>query len=124
MQLGMAPPGRFTGFVVGVKLLANIAVLPYEYFFGYDWNFLSSSFAVGATFNYFTMSEEGIEFTDQGLVLGALIGQIELAKITLPNRKLFSSFSIYTEGQLWFISSDVSGGVEARIAFGLRTNIF
>ncbi len=124
LQLGMAPPGRFNGFVIGTKILANIAVLPYEYFFGYDWNFLSSSFAVGATFNYFTMSEEEISFTDQGLVLGALIGQIELVKVTLPDRKLFTSFSLYTEGQLWFISSDVSGGVEARIAFGLRTNIF
>jgi hypothetical protein len=124
MQLGMAPPGRFNGFVVGVKLLANIAVLPYEYFFGHDWSFLSSSLAVGATFNYFTMSEEEITFTAQGLVLGAIIGQIELIKITIPDRKLFSSFSLYTEGQLWFISSDVSGGVEARMAFGLRTNIF
>ncbi|MCK5198638.1 MAG: hypothetical protein KAR21_09820 [Spirochaetales bacterium] len=70
------------------------------------------------------MSEEEISFTDQGLVLGAIIGQIELIKVTIPDRKLFSSFSLYTEGQLWFISSDVSGGVEGRIAFGLRTNIF
>lgn len=124
LQLGMAPPGRFNGFVIGTKLLANIAVLPYEYFFGYDWSNFSSSFAVGATFNYFTMSEEEINFTEQGLVLGALIGQIELIKLTLPDRKLFTSFALYTEGQLWFISSDVSGGVEARIAFGLRTNIF
>ena len=93
-------------------------------FFGYDWSFLSSSLAVGAVFNYFTMTEDQLSFSGDGLVLGALIGQIELAKIEFPGRTLFSSVSIYTEGQLWFISSDVSGGVEGRIAFGLRTNVF
>jgi len=123
-QFGFAPPGRFTGAVAGVKLLANLAVLPYEYLFGYDWSFLSSSLAVGATFNYFSMSEGEVSFGDEALVLGALLAQIELVKAENPKWKMFSSFSIYTEGQLWFISSDIDGGVEGRVAFGLRSDIF
>ena len=122
---GAAPPGRFTGMTLGVKLLANIAVLPWEYFFGYDFRNFSSSAAVGTTFEYFSMpEEEGALFGEDGLVLGALIAQAELVKYEIPEWTTFGSFSFYTEYQLWFISSDVDAGVESRISFGLRTDVF
>lgn len=124
LQLGTAPVGRFSGLVIGAKLLANVAVLPYGYFFGANWDFLSSSIAVGANFSYFTMSEDSIAFTSDGLVLGSIIGQLVLARVQVPGWKLFNSFSLYTEAQLWFISSDIAAGTVTRIAFGLRTEVF
>ncbi len=119
---GKAPPGRFNGNVFGVKLLANVATLPYGYFFGPDWNFLSSSVALGAAFEYFTMTEGDTE--ENGLVLGAAILQLELLKFSLDHRTFLNGLSAYLENQFWFISSDIQGGIEYRLALGLRANIF
>ncbi len=127
VQVGMAPPGRFSGFVVGAKLLANIALLPYSVL-TQDLAFLSSSLAIGATFSYFTMSEGTISFGNEGLVLAAVIGQLEIARFDLDRLGLdwpvLKALSLYAEGQLWFISSDVQGGVASRLAFGIRSDIF
>jgi hypothetical protein len=42
--------------------------------------------------------------------------------------KMFRTFSLYTEGQLWFIPSDVSSADIAtlvpQISFGLRAYVF
>ena len=119
-QIGAAPVGRFSGLVLGAKLLANIVQIPFSYFFGPDWSFFSMSLSVGANFSYFTMSDDEIKFTDEGLVLGALIGQYEFAKFDIAKWKAFMSYSFYTEGQLWFVSSDIQGGLVPRIAFGMR----
>jgi hypothetical protein len=121
--LGNSPPGRFSGTVFGAKLLANIAVLPYGFFFGPDWNFLSSSVAIGANFAYFNMAE-GQDIEAEGLVLAAVIGQIELARFEIEKWKVFNAFSLYVEGQLWFISSDIEGGALFKLAFGLRSEVF
>lgn len=121
--VGTSPPGRFTGVIMGAKLLANIAVLPYGFFFGPDWNWLSSSLAVGADFTFFNMAEEGQTETT-GLVLGAVIGQIELARIEVQKWKIFNAFSFYIEGQVWFISSDIEGGIAPKLAFGVRSEVF
>ena len=83
----MSPEGRFDGTVFGLKLLANIASLPYGYFFGPDFDFLSSSVAVGSAFEYFSMSDSSSD--QSGLVLGALVGQIELLKIELESPAVF-----------------------------------
>jgi hypothetical protein len=124
-QAGIAPSGgRFDGYVLGAKLLANIVAIPYSYFFGPSLNFLSSSIAVGATFNYFTMTDTADTEKSEGLVLGAVIGQIELARFDIHHWRMFNSFSIYTEGQVWFISSDIDAGALFKMAFGLRTEIF
>jgi len=123
VQVGMSPPGRFSGLVLGAKLLANIATLPFGYFFGPSWDFFSMSLAVGATFAYFTMSQDSIAFTDQGMVLGGVVAQIELARLQIPRWRAFSSYALYSEYQLWFISSDVQAGTESRVAFGLRVGL-
>ncbi|MDA3809041.1 MAG: Ig-like domain-containing protein [Spirochaetaceae bacterium] len=123
-QVGLAPPGRFTGIVFGAKLLATIVDLPFSYFFGYDWDFFSMSVAVGANFNYYTMSEDGYYFTNEGVVLGSVLLQYEFAKFELKNLKVFNSYSFYVEGALWFISSDIEAGVVPTLSFGARIGIF
>jgi hypothetical protein len=122
--IGNSPSGgRFSGMVLGAKLLANIATLPYGYFFGPDWNFLSSSVAIGANFSYFTMEpEEGSDTS--AIVLGAVVAQVELARFEIAQWNIFNAFSAYIEGQLWFISSDVEGGIKPKLAFGVRSEVF
>ena len=119
---GSSPEGRFNGQVFGVKLLANVATLPYGYFFGPDWDFVSSSLALGSAFEYFTMTESPEE--ESGLVLGALIAQLELIKVKIPTMNTFNTYSLYIENQLWFISSDVEGGLENRVSLGVRVRVF
>ena len=123
-QIGMSPPGRFDGLVIGGKLLANIVDIPFSYFFGYDWEFFSMSVAVGANFNYFTMSEDSIEFTDKGVVLGSVLTQFEFAKFELKDLKMLNMYSLYAEAALWFISSDVQAGVVPTYSIGARMGIF
>ena len=120
---GSAPEGRFNGKVAGLKLLANVASLPWEYFFGYDFERFSSSFAVGTTFQYFTM-ENSPSPDASSIMLGAMLAQAELVKFNKPEWNKFSSFSLYMEMQLWVISSDVEAGLAPRVALGVRTNVF
>jgi hypothetical protein len=122
-QIGSAPPGRFSGLVLGGKLLANVARLPFSSFLGPDFSFLSGSAAVGANFSYFTMSEDRIGFTEEGLVLGGVVGQVEFPIFQVESWRAFNAYSFYTEGQLWFISSDIQGGVETKLSFGVRVQL-
>jgi hypothetical protein len=123
LQAGMSPPGRFHGLVLGAKLLANIATLPFSYLFGPSWDFFSMSLAVGANFSYFTMSEGSVVFTDAGVVLAGMVAQLEFARFKVPNWRMASTYGLYTEYQLWFISSDVEAGTASRLSFGLRIGL-
>jgi hypothetical protein len=123
VQVGMSPPGRFYGLVLGAKLLANIATLPFSYLFGPSWDFFSMSLAVGANFSYFTMSEGSVAFTDAGLVLGGMVAQLEFARFKISGWRMASTYGLYAEYQLWFISSDVEAGTASRVAFGLRIGL-
>jgi hypothetical protein len=110
--------------VMGIKILANVGHLPFSYFFGHDWEWLSASFAIGADFTRFNETNSG-----RAQVLSALLGQIEFPRVTLPNVKRFRTFSLYTEGSLWFIPTDVSGTISIQnlvpqIAEGIRLNVF
>ena len=126
VQIGAAPTGRFSGFVLGARLIANLALLPFS-ILTQDLAFLSSSFAIGAAFSYFTMTDS-ITLAGDGLVLGAVIGQIEIIRLDLERIGLripvFKAISLYTEMQLWFISSDVEGGIAPKLSFGMRSEIF
>jgi len=123
VQIGMSPPGRFSGLVLGAKLLANVANLPFGYLFGPSWDFFSMSLAVGANFSYFTMSQDTVAFTDAGLVLGGMVAQLEFARFQIASWRLLNTYALYTEYQLWFISSDVEAGTASRISFGLRLGL-
>ena len=124
VETGIAPPGRFSGAVIGGKLLANIATVPYSFIFGPDWQNFSLSAAVGAKFSYFTMSDSGISFSTPGVILGSVLGQVELIKYRVPDLSMFNTYSLYAEGSLWFISSDVQAGVVPRYSIGARIGIF
>ena len=111
--------------VMGIKILANIASIPFSYMFGRDWEWLSATVAVGANFTRFNETGSG-----KPQILSALLAQVEFPKVTFPNMKMFSTFSLYTEVSLWFIPTDVQGGavdinnMVPQISEGIRFNVF
>lgn len=116
---------RYGGNVFGAKLLANIAYIPFRYFFGPDWDWLSAGFALGANFSLFSQTQSG-----KPQMLSAVLAQVEFPRVTLKNQKLFRTFSLYTEGQLWFLPTDVQAGetnissLIPQISAGIRVNVF
>lgn len=115
---------RYGGNVLSLKILANVAEIPFSYFFGHDFDWLYADFAVGCDFSRFSETNSG-----KPQILSSLIVQMEFPKIKLQNVKAFSSFALYTEASLWFIPTDVSSTVDIKnlipqIAVGVRTNIF
>jgi len=116
---------RYGGNVMGIKLLANIASVPMEYFFGPNFSWLSATGTLGANFSYFSQTQSG-----RGQILSAILTQIEFPRITIPKRKTFSTFSLYSELQLWFIPTDVDSAevninsIVPHVTGGIRANIF
>lgn len=115
---------RYGGNIMGVKLLANVYYLPFRYYFGPDWEWLSLNVALGADFSRFSESGSG-----KAQVLSAGLVQLEFPRITFKKRKMFSMVSFYTEGQIWFIPTDVSSeedisSLVPQVSFGLRLNVF
>ena len=110
--------------VFGGKILANIAYIPFMYFLGRDWEWLSANVAVGANFTRFNETASG-----KAQFLSALLGQIEFPRISFAKQKMFRTIAFYTEGQLWFIPTDVKSSVDIKsivpqISVGLRVNVF
>ena len=111
--------------VWGVKLLANVYYMPFRYYFGPDWEWLSLNVAVGANFSRFNDSGAG-----KSQILSAALLQLEFPRVTFSRQKMFRTIAFYTEGQLWFIPSDVSSSgqevktIVPQISFGLRVNVF
>jgi len=109
----------FYGTVFGGKLIANVLYLPLDTIFGPDWSFLSTSLGLGADFTYFTKTQSG-----NGLLVGSIFGQLEFPKITLRDSGIFKKFSLYSEYQLWVLSSVVDGGFIPKASFGARIGVF
>ncbi|MCR5724298.1 MAG: hypothetical protein K6G80_04335 [Treponema sp.] len=109
--------------IVGAKLLANVYYLPFRYLFGPDWEWLSMNVALGANFTHFSDSGSGSAQT-----LSAALFQLEFPRITFDKQKMFRTIALYTEGQLWFIPSDVSSDdiptMVPQVSVGLRVNVF
>ncbi|MCR4938585.1 MAG: Ig-like domain repeat protein [Treponemataceae bacterium] len=115
---------RYGGHVFGAKLLANIASIPFSYFFGPDLSWLSATFGLGANFSMFTETQ-----SKKPQILSAFLGQMEFPKVTFKDRTMFSTFSFYTEFQVWFIPTDIESQVDInsivpQLSFGLRFNVF
>lgn len=116
---------RYGGNVLGVKLLANIASLPMEYYFGPDFSWLSATGAVGANFSWFSETQSG-----KPQILSAVLGQFEFPRVTIPKRKMFRTFSLYSEMEFWFIPTDVDSAevdissIIPHITGGIRVNVF
>ncbi len=135
MQYGYAPEtvidpdtgyeraSRFGGNVFGAKLLANLAQVPFSWLFGPEFSALSATAALGANFSYF--SSNSVDSEDSwGVVLAGVVGQFELPKISFKDRRFLKYISVFWEGQLWLISSDVSPEVVLLPSVGARIGLF
>jgi len=120
--------GRYTGYAIGIKLLANIFHLPFDYLFGPDWAFYSMNVALGANFSWFTMHEWEGSAKRSSLFMSAVVGQWDIANIDMqffyPKWKYFHRFAVYVGPELWFASSDVQAETIFRLTVGLRLNFF
>jgi len=129
-QLGGTGKIRYGGHVLGIKLLASIYTLPFGSFLGPDWDWLSATFAIGANFSLFDIANQGYTQSGTPTWLSALLFQIEFPRITLPKRKYLRTFSLFTEGQMWFVPTDVDAntmGIDTiipKVVMGLRLYIF
>ena len=128
--LGGVGQVRYGGHVLGFKLLAGIYTLPFGSIFGPDWEWLSASLTLGANFSLFDMALEGYTQSGNRTWMSALLAQIEFPKVTIPKRKFLRTFSMFTEGQLWFVPTDVNAeelGISTvipHIVLGLRLYVF
>jgi len=141
-QFGIAPPmgaysfiedgGRYVGQVIGLKLVANITSIPFDWLFkDRDWIFYKMNIGVGANFSWFEMDE-----WRSSLYMGAVLMQIDLAnadwKYAYPKWKYFHIMSLYLQPEVWFASTDaITDGFGNkvpktiwRIGIGMRFNVF
>ncbi len=110
--------------VLGFKIIANVANLPFGWLFGHNWDWLSANLALGASFKHFNDSGSGA-----GGMLSAVIAQLEFPRANFKKWKAFKTMSFYTEFQLWFIPSDVADldvikNMAFQVSFGIRANVF
>jgi hypothetical protein len=127
-HVAQAPSGRYSGWVIGGKILANVWTQNLSQWFGPDFEFWRTSVTLGAHFAYFLM-EEG----EDPLWMGQFLGQWEIIKADMsffmPKWKYFKSISLYVEPGIWFAPSDVSNNPDAwrtrfMIGFGGRISLF
>ncbi|MCQ2612530.1 MAG: Ig-like domain-containing protein [Treponemataceae bacterium] len=116
-------PLRYGGNVLGLKLLANIGSVPFSYFWGPDWNWLSTRFALGANFSYFSETQSG-----KAQILSALLAQLEFPRISFEKNTMFRTLSLVSELQLWSIPTDValknSKPIIPQFSMGVRLSVF
>jgi hypothetical protein len=127
-QYNIFKPGagrRYGGNVFAIKMLANLASVPMDYFFGPDFSWLSAKAAIGANFSLFSETQSG-----KPQILSAMLAQLEFPRVTIPKRTMFRTFSLYTEFQLWFIPTDVDSNevninsLVPQLTGGIRVNVF
>ena len=117
---------RYGGHIFSMKILANV----FSYGFGYHFPNATPLYiaaALGAQFSLFTETQSG-----KPQVLSSLLMQLEFPRIKLPKGKYFRSFSFFTEGQLWFVPTDVSSknsqsaikSIVPHLACGIRVDVF
>ena len=127
-QIGQAPPdSRFSGSIAGIKLIATVANIPFRFFFGPDWDWLSQTVALGADFSVFSNSTNFLDFSGTeapSVFLGSMLVQWEIAKITIKNQTYFRTYGWYVELTTWFISSEVQATVVPSFSTGLRVGIW
>ena len=132
VQVAQAPPGRYEGMALGLKILANVWTQNLGQWFGPDWEFWQTSVTLGAHFSYFLMNPNA-EPPEDPLWMGRFLGQWEIIKADMgfffPKWKYFKSISLYMEPGIWFAPSDVSNNENAwrvmfNIGFGGRISLF
>jgi hypothetical protein len=155
-QWGITPPlgaysdiehgGRYVGNVWGIKLVANILDIPFDWLLkDRDWIFYKMKIGVGANFSWFEMDDwRNVELIDgewhqkeiPGRFMGAVLAQIDLANVDwkygYPNWKYFHIMSLYLQPEIWFASTDaITDGLGNlvpktifRMCIGMRFNVF
>ena len=115
---------RYGEHVISAKVIAQIGYIPFNYFFGHDFDWLSATIAIGANFSWFSDSGAG-----RPAVLSAALMQVEFPRMTFNDRKYFKTWAVYFEPSVWFIPSDVSGlewnkSFVPTFSLGVRTSVF
>jgi len=129
-MLGGEGDVRYGGHVIGLKILANVYHLPFNRFLGPDWSWLSASLAIGANFSLFDVGRQGLTQSGNPTWLSALVAQLQFPRVSLSDRTNFRTFSLFTEGQLWFVPTDMDAaqlGIETiipSVIMGVRMYIF
>lgn len=125
--VGVAPPGLASGLVLGIKILANILSLPFDFFFGPDWEFFSIEGALGAVFAYYSNTEEEIAFGDNYRIVASFVTQLEF-KFRFKELSMFSTYSLFTEFAIALFplpgQFEGASSLEPKLGFGLRIGIF
>ena len=126
-------PARLSGHFIGGKLLANIFTLPFNVFLGPDWAWLSLNLALGADFSYILLYDPiellnpitgDVDETIRGVVLSAIIAQLEFPRVQLPGLTALHTYSFYTQPEVWFVPSDVEPIIAFKLTFGIRLGLF
>lgn len=125
-------PARLSGYFIGGKLLAKIFTLPFDALFGPDWSWLSLNFSVGADFSYVYLYEPivitnavtGKDRVIEGVVLSAILAQLEFPTVHIEGWDAFHTFSFYLEPEVWFVPSDVDPQVIPKLTMGFRIGLF
>ncbi len=115
--------------VMGAKIIAQLAYLPFNFFLGHDFDWLSATASVGAHFAYFSDSgARQLAGSTKAQILSAALAQIEFPRVTFAENPLFKTWAFYIEPQVWFIPSDVANeNVSTMVptfSIGLRANVF
>ncbi len=115
--------------VVSAKVIAQVGYIPFNYFFGHDFDWLSATISIGANFAYFNQSGASIAAqTYNTSILTAALMQIEFPRMTFQDWKYFKTWAVYLEPSVWFIPSDVvSANIQTVVptfSIGLRTSVF
>ena len=113
--------------VISAKIIAQLGYIPFNYFFGHDFDWLSASISLGAEFAWFSESGALDKYgKPKSQILSAAIMQVEFPRMTFKDWSYFRTWAAYFEPQLWFIPSDVgvASPVLFNFAFGIRTSVF
>jgi len=113
---------RFSGFSLGGKLVARVADIPWEFFWGEDFSNFSWSVAVGAGFYWVTGyggSPREVNWDiNKSKVVAGFMYQIDLFRI--DKLGFFRKFAIYFENSFYFIASEVQSELTPQFGFGIR----
>ncbi|MDR2575811.1 MAG: hypothetical protein LBC52_05140 [Treponema sp.] len=122
--------GRYVGNVWGIKLVANVLDIPFDWLFkDRDWIFYRMKVGVGANFSWFEM-DDWRNKDNYGLWMGAALLQIDIAnadwKYAYSTWKYFHIMALYLQPEVWFASTDAIGVPKTifRVGIGIRVNVF
>ena len=109
--------------VISGKVIAQLAYIPFNYFFGHDFDWLSATISIGANFSWF--NKRAGDRPNSSILTSAFM-QIEFPRMVFNDRNLFKTWAVYLEPALWFIPSDVASAstLLGTCSLGVRTSVF